>query len=338
MSLFTAASEVILRHQAQLIDRHVLFAGELADDLPAKLKTASSHAFTQHYHYWQRLTRHMGAAASYGFLADRERIHACDTLIYFWPKNKVEAQFHLAHLFSLLPIQTQVFIVGTNSSGVRSAPELLNSWLPLHKIDTARRSSLFAGELTQSLPFDVNEFKRHYQHEEITVCTLPGVFGSKGLDAGSALLLSTFTAPMQGSILDVGCGTGILAAMLAHRFPALQIALCDVHAAAVEASRDTFAINHLSGTIFSSNVFSDVNGRYNLIVSNPPFHEGVDTSQEAAKALIRAAPHHLQPGGELRVVGNAFLPYAQIFDETFGQHDVLAQNGRYKVYRAFHRG
>ncbi|MNP78368.1 Ribosomal RNA small subunit methyltransferase C [compost metagenome] len=43
---------------------------------------------------------------------------------------------------------------------------------------------------------------------------------------------------------------------------------------------------------------------------------------------------HLPIGGRLRIVANAFLPYPDILDATFGSHEVLAQNGRFKVYQA----
>ncbi|HBT5794631.1 16S rRNA (guanine(1207)-N(2))-methyltransferase, partial [Klebsiella pneumoniae] len=102
---------------------------------------------------------------------------------------------------------------------------------------------------------------------------------------------------------------------------------------AVEASRATLAANGLAGDVFASNVFSEVNGRFDMIISNPPFHDGLQTSLEAAQALIRGAVRHLNSGGELRIVANAFLPYPQVLDETFGFHEVIAQTGRFKVYR-----
>ena len=114
----------------------------------------------------------------------------------------------------------------------------------------------------------------------------------------------------------------------------MRLTLCDVHAAAIEASKATLAINGFEGEVFPSNVFSDVTGRFDLILSNPPFHEGRETSLDAAQTLIRGAVKHLNTGGELRIVANAFLPYPQVLDETFGSHEVLAQNGRFKVYRA----
>lgn len=83
-----------------------------------------------------------------------------------------------------------------------------------------------------------------------------------------------------------------------------------------------------------SNVYSDITGRFDMIISNPPFHDGLQTSLTAAETLIRGAVKHLPIGGQLRIVANAFLPYPDILDATFGSHEVLAQNGRFKVYRA----
>ena len=134
-------------------------------------------------------------------------------------------------------------------------------------------------------------------------------------------------------VLDVGCGAGVLAAALASHSPKVRLTLCDVSAPAVEASRATLAANGLAGDVFASNVFSEVNGRFDMIISNPPFHDGLQTSLEAAQALIRGAVRHLNSGGELRIVANAFLPYPQVLDETFGFHEVIAQTGRFKVYR-----
>uniref|UniRef100_UPI0020C5748A methyltransferase n=1 Tax=Salmonella enterica TaxID=28901 RepID=UPI0020C5748A len=47
----------------------------------------------------------------------------------------------------------------------------------------------------------------------------------------------------------------------------------------------------------------------------------------------RGALRHMKSGGELRIVANAFLPYPKILYETFGFNEVIAQTGRFKVYR-----
>ncbi|MBP2196389.1 16S rRNA (guanine(1207)-N(2))-methyltransferase RsmC [Pantoea cypripedii] len=334
MSALTPASEVILRHSDEFTARHVLFAGDLQDDLPAQLETASTRVHTQQYHHWQNLSRRLAERAVYGLVASADDVAGCDTLIYFWPKNKPEALFQLQNLLSLLPVGSDIFVVGENRSGVRSAEGMIEPWAKLEKIDSARRCGLYHGQLEQQPAFDAAAFGDSYMLDGLTIHTQPGVFSRDGLDAGSALLLSTLTPHTKGKVLDIGCGSGVLATVLAQHSPKVRLWLCDVHAAAIAASKATLAANGLEGEVFASNVFSDVNGRFDLIISNPPFHDGLQTSLDAANTLIRGALKHLSTGGELRIVANAFLPYPQVLDETFGNHEVLAQTGRFKVYRA----
>ncbi|QEM93283.1 16S rRNA (guanine(1207)-N(2))-methyltransferase RsmC [Kosakonia radicincitans] len=333
MSAFTPASEVLLRHSDDFETNRILFAGDLQDDLPARLETAESRAWTQQFHQWQTLSQQMGERACYSLVADSETIGDVDTLIYYWPKNKPEAQFQLMNLLSLLPMGCDIFVVGENRSGVRSAEQMLAAYCPLNKIDSARRCGLYYGRLEKKSDFDANGFWGEYALGDLTIKTLPGVFSRDGLDVGSQLLLSTLTPHTKGKVLDVGCGAGVLAAVLASHSPKVRLTLCDVSAPAVEASRATLAANGFEGEVFASNVFSEVTGRFDMIISNPPFHDGLQTSLEAAQTLIRGAVRHLNSGGELRIVANAFLPYPGVLDQTFGFHEVLAQTGRFKVYR-----
>ncbi|MFB2600871.1 16S rRNA (guanine(1207)-N(2))-methyltransferase RsmC [Rhizobium phaseoli] len=333
MSALTPASEVLLRHSDDFEQSRILFAGDLQDDLPARLESVESRAWTQQYHQWQTLSRQMGDQAVFGLTLDKAATGESDTLIYYWPKNKPEAQFQLMNLLSLLPVGTDIFVVGENRSGVRSAEQMLAEFAPLNKVDSARRCGLYHGRLEKQPTFDAQAFWDEYHLDGLSIKTLPGVFSRDGLDVGSQLLLSTLTPHTKGKVLDVGCGAGVLAAVLASHSPKVRLTLCDVSAPAIEASRATLAANGFEGDVFASNVFSEVTGRFDMIISNPPFHDGLQTSLEAAQTLIRGAVRHLNSGGELRIVANAFLPYPAVLDETFGFHEVIAQTGRFKVYR-----
>ncbi|AVR02736.1 16S rRNA (guanine(1207)-N(2))-methyltransferase RsmC [Pluralibacter gergoviae] len=333
MSALTPASEVLLRHSDDFEPARILFAGDLQDDLPARMDTAASRAHTQQYHHWQALSRQMGDRVRFSLIADAADVADCDTLIYYWPKNKPEAQYQLSNILSLMPIGTDVFVVGENRSGVRSAEQMLAEYAPLSKVDSARRCGLYHGRLEKQPTFNADGYWSEYQLDGLTIKTLPGVFSRDGLDVGSQLLLSTLTPHTKGKVLDVGCGAGVLSAVLASHSPKVRLSLCDVGASAVEASRATLAANGFEGEVFASNVFSDVTGRFDMIISNPPFHDGMQTSLEAAQQLIRGAVKHLNSGGELRIVANAFLPYPQVLDDTFGFHEVIAQTGRFKVYK-----
>lgn len=334
MSAWTPASEVLLRHSDDFEHRRVLFAGDLQDDLPARLTTAGSRVHTQQYHHWQTLSIQMGEDATFGLVADMQSIGDSDTLVYYWPKNKPEAQFQLMNLLSLMPEGCDLFVVGENRSGVRSAEQMLDGVSSLNKIDSARRCGLYYGQLEKRPRFNPDAGWGEYHSEGLTIKTLPGVFSRDGLDNGSQLLLSTFSPHTKGKVLDVGCGAGVLAATLISHSPKVRLTLCDVSAPAIEASRATLAANGFEGAVLASNVYSNITGRFDIILSNPPFHEGRQTSIDAAQALIRGALSHLNMGGELRIVANAFLPYPALLDDTFGNHEVIAQTGRFKVYRS----
>ena len=334
MSLFTPASEVILRHSEEFEPRRVLFAGDLQDTLPAQFEAAEVRVHTNQYHHWQQLSRTMGERCQFGLTADADLVADCDTLIYYWPKSKQEAQFQLQNLFSLMPVGTELFIVGENRAGVRSAEGIIETFGPLVKIDSARRCGLYHERLEKQCDFNLEDWWENYQTGSLTIATLPGVFSRDGLDIGSHLLLSSLEPHMKGKVLDVGCGAGVLSAAMAKMSPKVKLTLTDVSAAALESSRATLAANDIQGEVIASNVYSDVNGRFDMIISNPPFHDGMQTSLTAAETLIRGAAKQLQIGGELRIVANAFLPYPQLLDDVFGSHEVLAQTGRFKVYSA----
>ncbi|MDX7985813.1 16S rRNA (guanine(1207)-N(2))-methyltransferase RsmC [Xenorhabdus sp. 12] len=334
MSVLTPASEVILRHHEQFSSHHLLFAGDLQDNLATEIEAASVRVQTNQYHHWQSLIRQLDDNARFGLLADSAFIKGCDTLIYYWPKSKQEARFQLRNLFSVLPVGTDIFIVGENRSGVRSIDKLMEGIATFHKIDTARRCSLFYGQLKSQVQFDQNNWWNSYQVGDITINTLPGVFSQDDLDVGSRLLLSTFDAPISGSLLDVACGAGVLATVLGKKNPDLSLTLSDVNAAAITSSKATLKANKLEGKVVTSNVYSAIEEKYDWIISNPPFHDGLKTTITAAEDMIRMAPAYLKPGGKLRIVANAFLPYPNLLDSAFGNHQVIAQTGKFKVYQA----
>lgn len=334
MSSLSPASEVILRHLDHFADRHLLIAGDLQDTLATQIKAKSVKAYTNQYHQWLPLISAMGDSALFDLLADKSFVKPCNTLIYFWPKNKNEAIFQLRSLCSNLAVGTEIFIVGENRSGVKSAVDMMDGITKLKKIDSARRCSLFYGTLSVHTLFHRNNWWQMYHHDNLRVMALPGVFSQSTLDEGSRLLLSTFNEAMVGDLLDMACGCGVLATTLGKKNPMLKLTLSDVHAAAVSSSIATLNANELDGRVIASHIYSDIEDAYDWIISNPPFHDGVGTSYQVAEEIIRQAPKYLKKGGKLRIVANSFLPYQDILDRVFGSHEVLASTGKFKVYQA----
>ena len=81
MSAFTPASEVLLRHSDDFEQSRIFFAGDLQDDLPARLETAASRAHTQQYHHWQVLSRQMNDNVRFSLVAEAGDVADSDTFI-----------------------------------------------------------------------------------------------------------------------------------------------------------------------------------------------------------------------------------------------------------------
>lgn len=111
----------------------------------------------------------------------------------------------------------------------------------------------------------------------------------------------------------------------------------DVHA--VEAARRTLAANGVANAeVLLSDCASAVFGRqFDVVVTNPPFHQGVGVDYEVARQFVRDAAQVLRPGGQLCLVANRFLRYTDLIRETFGEVDIAYADNRYDVLTAVAR-
>ncbi|WP_458525288.1 methyltransferase [Onishia taeanensis] len=276
--------------------------------------------------------------------------------VFFWPKSHALGEWWLLRLCQALPAGTPLQVVGENSGGIKRALKVLASLgLGCRKRDSARRCTLFETHL-EPVGIDPDLAWTRFEADDLTLVSHPGVFGHGKLDDGTRLLLETLPAVLPAldvnvndmgeggreekdeseaasRVLDVGCGDGILAAWLARRGAA--VTAVDVNAFAVEATRRTLAANALDGEALESDVYSRLEGRrFDAIVSNPPFHQERAIDYGPAARLIREAPSHLVPGGQLVLVANAFLPYPDLLEAAFGSFQILADDRRFRVYLA----
>ena len=139
-------------------------------------------------------------------------------------------------------------------------------------------------------------------------------------------------------VLDVGCGYGIIG-LAAARLGAAQVELVDVNLLAVAAAGENIMHNGIAQAraFASDGVPEGAARRYDLVVSNPPFHVGKSVDGDIARAFIERAQQALEPGGQLILVANQFLRYDQVLRATFEQVTCLASNRSYRVWSATNR-
>jgi len=166
-----------------------------------------------------------------------------------------------------------------------------------------------------------------------TFVSQPGVFAWDRLDDGTAALIRAMEIHPGETVLDLGCGTGLLALVAARRGG--RVTAVDADLRAVESTRRTLAANQVAGEVLISDCAQAVlDRRFDVVVCNPPFHQGVGVAYDVARQMVRDAATVLRPGGRFYLVSNAFIRYERETKGRFATVDEIFNDRRYRVLRA----
>jgi 16S rRNA (guanine1207-N2)-methyltransferase len=177
------------------------------------------------------------------------------------------------------------------------------------------------------IEFSINLFENSFQ-----IYSLPGVFSYDRLDEGTEMLLSALKISPGTHVLDVGCGYGIIG--LAAAFQGAQwVDLVDNNLLAVASSQENITLNHLTNArAIPGDLLSPIGlKKYDLILSNPPFHTGHAVDFQVADTMITQSYEALEPGGQIILVANRFIRYDRLIKQTFGNISYLVESGKYHV-------
>ncbi|MEP7034621.1 MAG: methyltransferase [Dermatophilaceae bacterium] len=178
---------------------------------------------------------------------------------------------------------------------------------------------------------------RAYQEDlDLWVCAHGAAFAGTGLDLGTRLLLeyADRMRPDAGNAVDLGCGTGLVAAFLARARPQLNVLATDLSSAAVSSALATMEANGLSQRVrvLRDDAMSTLpDDSVDLIACNPPFHLGTSVDAGTARRLFEAAGRVLRPGGELWTVFNSHLSYQSQLSRAVGPTRVAGHNAKFTV-------
>ena len=183
-----------------------------------------------------------------------------------------------------------------------------------------------------------SSFPRRQWHADpgLTVCAHGAAFAGTRIDIGTRSLLRALSGvgPREGTAMDLGCGTGVLAALLARDRPGLRVLAVDQSAAAVASAAATAEVNGVADRIeaLRDDAASRVpDGSVDLVVCNPPFHVGAAVVPTVAERLFAAAARVLRPGGELWTVYNSALRYRPVLGRAVGPTRLVTQDPKFTV-------
>jgi 16S rRNA (guanine1207-N2)-methyltransferase len=178
--------------------------------------------------------------------------------------------------------------------------------------------------------------QREFIHElDLWVCAHGGAFSGTSLDIGTRFLVSLLDQAMPDARLaiDLGCGTGILAAAIARSRPQLRVIATDQSRIAVASAEATMAANDIDTVtvVRDLGLESQPDASAYLILLNPPFHTGAAVTSGIAESLFRDAARVLRPGGELWTVFNSSQGYRPALQRLVGPTREIARNAKFTV-------
>ncbi|WP_282185553.1 class I SAM-dependent methyltransferase [Streptococcus mitis] len=179
---------------------------------------------------------------------------------------------------------------------------------------------------------DIHELRVDLLGEKMTFLTDAGVFSKKMVDFGSQLLLKCLEVNQGETVLDVGCGYGPLGLSLAKAY-GVQATMVDINNRALDLARQNAERNKVEATIFQSNIYEQVEGTFDHVISNPPIRAGKQVVHE----IIEKSKDFLETCGDLTIViqKKQGAPSAKSkMEEVFGNCEIVKKDKGYYILRS----
>jgi 16S rRNA (guanine1207-N2)-methyltransferase len=260
------------------------------------------------------------------------------------PRQREEVQALLARALRRATPGGVVLAASTNTEGARSHEADLAALSPLAGSVSKNKARVFwtiVGDRVDTALADAwAGLDAPRPVADSGLFSRPGLFAWDRIDAGSALLAQHLPPDLTGRAADLGAGVGYLSAELLARCPGITaLDLYEAEARALDLAR----INLRRETpppafpplaFHWHDVTAGLPGRYEVIVSNPPFHVGRADDPGLGQGFIAAAADGLAPGGQLWLVANRHLPYEGLLASRFAGHRCVADQDGYKILHA----
>lgn len=192
-------------------------------------------------------------------------------------------------------------------------------------------------------PQNGNGYEYGYEYKinetrTMRILTADGLFSPGGVDKGTAAMLSVCDFSSDDTVLDLGCGAGVVG--LTAAAGGARVTMSDIDGMAVGIARKN-ASGNLTEEEFSRVDFIESDGfnkienkRFTKILSNPPYH----TDFSVAKRFIEGAFEHMAVGGSLYMVTKRLDWYKNKLTSVFGGVKVYEHQDGYYVFVSQKRG
>jgi 16S rRNA (guanine1207-N2)-methyltransferase len=339
----------LLQHASDDKQPVVLILDEHDAVLPPPLHP-ESRALSNRYDICTSARRQGWPCSFSDFWLNAELMQGCRRALYRVSKEKRVVEHVLQGLWLLLPVEGELHCAGYKGEGIKTfARRAAAAWDcevtlergegNLHLYCFSKRSLRAEALQTQ----DYHALQPIGAWQGCTVHSKPGVFAWNRFDEGSLFLLSYLPQLLQQHdrrqqrALDLGCGHGLLAVALVQA-GFREVFATDNNAAAIRACE--FNLQQVATDqqvqVVADDCGSSLRGHFDLILCNPPFHQGFEVEQTMTDRFLEAAMRVLKAGGSALFVVNSFIPIERKASVWFGKVEKVADNKLYKLVLLSH--
>lgn len=264
------------------------------------------------------------------------------TAVIFISREKDVTELRVAAAVAAFPEAKEIYVVGHNKLGARSIHKRFQkTFKEVDRLASARHSRLIRLAKPESSATDAlkdvwDTWTLDVDGTPLTMHDLPGVFSRGELDRGTEMLIQALGGRDQERVLDLGCGAGTLSIAYATRVPTAKMIMVDHDIMATESAQknvDALALSDRA-QVFFGDVESVADRRFQLVITNPPFHAGSQVTTATAERWFEAVKKLLEPGGEFILVANHHIPYGKTLGEFFSDVKVLEEDSKFRVWSA----
>ncbi|MCW8918707.1 MAG: methyltransferase [Gammaproteobacteria bacterium] len=258
------------------------------------------------------------------------------------PKTLALLEDELIRLTPCLSTQTQVIVAGMVKGMPSSVWQLLERlWGPTTTALAVKKAKLIFVTPSRLAAVGESPYPVCYPLEGTTyrLCNHANLFSRDSLDIGTRFFLQHLPHHLgTREVIDLGCGNGVVGLLVAADNPQARLHFVDESFMAVASARDNFQRNLGAGReahFHVGDALSDfAPASADLILCNPPFHQGSAVGDHIARRMFRQSRRVLRTGGELWVIGNRHLGYHQTLKTLFGNCEQIAANPKFVILRA----
>ncbi len=142
-------------------------------------------------------------------------------------------------------------------------------------------------------------------------------------------------------VLEIGCGSGFLSIIMAKKHA--RVTAVDINPAAVETTTANAKNNHVHLVARVSYLFDRVEGKFDLVVFNPPYlpvdegeedetYSGGLTGREIIEVFVSYAGNHLKSGGRILMIISSLTGEEEVLALLRGSGMKASVKARKKVW------